>query len=335
MKHKSEFKDMWVFIQHDGTNVEPVSLELCCETRKLCDAAKEELVAVIVGKLPESEIEKVAECGVDKIIFVDGTGYDYLNCDAYANLFTVLCRKYEPTAVMVGGTIFGRDFAPRFACRLPTGCTSDATELVWDPKTTDIEFVEPAVGGKMMAVITVPVMRPQVGTIRPGTFKYAPTGKKQYSVVHETVDFPVEKIQEILDNCGIVPAVMQVEAHPYYPAEKVKPFCDEKGIKLQAWYPLGHGNADLINDPVFAQLAEKYGKSAVQVILRWHIQMGFALVPGSKSPAHIKENAKIFDFELTHEEMSLIAALNRHEPFYKVTPESLHRMATTKCNFEE
>ena len=200
MKHKSEYKDMWVFIQHDGTSVEPVSLELCCETRKLCDASGEDLVAVIVGKLPETELEKILECGVDKVIFVSGTGYEYLNCDAYANLFTVLCRKYEPTAVMVGGTIFGRDFAPRFACRLPTGCTSDATELVWDPKTTDIEFIEPAVGGKMMAVITVPVMRPQVGTIRPGTFKYAPTGKKEYSVIHETVDFPVEKIRtKILD----------------------------------------------------------------------------------------------------------------------------------------
>jgi len=200
MKHKSEYKDMWVFIQHDGTAVEPVSLELCCETRKLCDASGEDLVAVIVGKLPVTELEKVLECGVDKVIFVDGTGYEYLNCDAYANLFTVLCRKYEPTAVMVGGTIFGRDFAPRFACRLPTGCTSDATELVWDPKTTDIEVIEPAVGGKMMAVITVPVMRPQVGTIRPGTFKYAPTGKKEYSVIHETVDFPVEKIRtKILD----------------------------------------------------------------------------------------------------------------------------------------
>jgi diketogulonate reductase-like aldo/keto reductase len=148
-------------------------------------------------------------------------------------------------------------------------------------------------------------------------------------------NFPAEKIQDILDNCEIVPAVMQVEAHPYYPAEKVKAFCDEKGIALQAWYPLGHGNADLIGDPVFVKLAEKYGKSAVQVILRWHIQMGFALVPGSKSPVHIRENAEIFDFELTAEEMEQIAALNRHEPFYKVTPESLQRMATTKCNFEE
>ena len=107
----------------------------------------------------------------------------------------VLCRKYAPSAVMVGGTIFGRDFAPRFACRLPTGCTSDATELVYDPKTGDIEFVEPAVGGKMMAVITVPVMRPQVGTIRPGTFKYAPTGKRTCQVMEETVDFPVEQIR--------------------------------------------------------------------------------------------------------------------------------------------
>ena len=128
---------------------------------------------------------------------------------------------------------------------------------------------------------------------------------------------------------------MQVEAHPYYPAEKVKAFCDEKGIRLQAWYPLGHGNTDLVNDPVFVDLAEKYGKSTVQVILRWHLQMGFGFVPGSKSFAHIKENAEIFDFELTAAEMERIASLNKHEPFYKVTPESLQRLATTKCNFED
>ena len=195
MKNKTEFKDMWVFIQHDGETVEPVSLELMCETRKLCDAAGEKLAAVIVGELPERELEKVLDCGADKLVRVSGTGYDYPSVDAYANLFTVLCRKYEPSAVMVGGTIFGRDFAPRFACRLPTGCTSDATELVYDPKTGDIEFIEPAVGGRMMAVITVPVMRPQVGTIRPGTFKYAPAGKRECEVIEETVDFPVEDIR--------------------------------------------------------------------------------------------------------------------------------------------
>jgi len=148
-------------------------------------------------------------------------------------------------------------------------------------------------------------------------------------------NFPVEKIREVVEKCEITPALMQVECHPYYPAEAVKSFCDEKGIKLQAWYPLGHGNADLINDPVFISLAEKYGKSTVQVILRWHIQMGFGLVPGSKSQDHIKENAEIFDFSLTDEDMALIATLNKHEPFYKATPESLQRLATTKCNFEQ
>ena len=148
-------------------------------------------------------------------------------------------------------------------------------------------------------------------------------------------NFPVEKIREVVEKCEITPALMQVECHPYYPAEAVKSFCDETGIKLQAWYPLGHGNTDLISDPVFISLAEKYGKSTVQVILRWHIQMGFGLVPGSKSHDHIKENAEIFDFNLVDEEMALIATLNKHEPFYKVTPESLQRLATTKCDFEE
>jgi len=192
---KHDYKDMWVFIQHDGQEIHPVSLELCCETRKLCDAAKEDLVAVYCGELPQGELERVLDCGVDKLIHVSGTGYEYFNVDAYTNLFTLLCRKYLPTAVMVGGTVFGRDFAPRFACRLPTGCTSDATQLVYDEKSGDIEFIEPAVGGKMMAVITVPVMRPQVGTIRPGTFKYAPAGRKEYTVIEETVDFPVDKIR--------------------------------------------------------------------------------------------------------------------------------------------
>lgn len=198
--NKTDYKDMWVFIEKDGGNVLPVSLELLCQTRKLCDASGEKLVAVMVGDANESDMYKMRECGIDKLIRVDGTGYDFFNNDAYTNLFTVLCEKYRPTAVMVGGTINGRDFAPRFAARLGTGCTSDATELVWDEKTTDIEFIEPAVGGKMMAVITVPVLRPQVGTIRPGTFKYAPSGERECEIINEHIDFPVDQIRtEILD----------------------------------------------------------------------------------------------------------------------------------------
>lgn len=147
-------------------------------------------------------------------------------------------------------------------------------------------------------------------------------------------NFRVEQIQEILDQCEIPPMIMQVECHPYYPAEHVYDFCKEHHIQLQSWYPLGHGNSEMLQEPVFVELAKKYHKSTVQIVLRWHIQMGFGLVPGSKSMDHIKDNANIFDFELTDEEMEQIATVNKHEPFYHVTEESLHRMATTKCNFE-
>lgn len=148
-------------------------------------------------------------------------------------------------------------------------------------------------------------------------------------------NFPVEKLQEVLDHCEIPPMVMQVEGHPYYPAEALKPFCDAYRIQLQCWYPLGHGSSQLLQDPVITDIAQAHGKSAAQVVLRWHIQMGFCPVPGSKSPAHIQENGEIFDFALTPEEMERIAGVNRHTPFYKVTPESLQRLAATKCNFEE
>ena len=157
---KSDYKNMWAYIEHDGKTAAPVGLELCCELRKLCDTTGDKLYAVIIGDLPHEECDKVRECGVDGIIYVSGTGYDYFNTDAYANAFTVLSRKYNPSAIFVGGTINGRDFAPRFAVQLETGCTSDAMQLEYDPETGDIQFIEPAVGGKIMAVITVPVLRP-------------------------------------------------------------------------------------------------------------------------------------------------------------------------------
>lgn len=148
-------------------------------------------------------------------------------------------------------------------------------------------------------------------------------------------NFPVDKIEDVLKNCEIPPMVMQVEGHPYYPAEAAKAFCDAHQIVLQCWFPLGHGSQELLCDPVVVQLAEKYSKTPAQIVLRWHIQMGFCPVPGSKSKDHIRENGEIFDFVLTDDDMAAMAGINRHTPFYKVTPESLNKMAVTKCNFEE
>ncbi|MCD7950472.1 MAG: aldo/keto reductase [Erysipelotrichaceae bacterium] len=142
-------------------------------------------------------------------------------------------------------------------------------------------------------------------------------------------NFKIEQIQEILDICEIKPVIMQVECHPYYPAEHVKDFCDQNGIILQSWYPLGHGNKDLLNEDIINALAQKYHKSASQIILKWHTQMGFSAVPGSKSENHILENIDVFDFTLTDDEMKQIDTLNRHQPLYKVSEKSQHMLVTT------
>lgn len=142
-------------------------------------------------------------------------------------------------------------------------------------------------------------------------------------------NFSVEQIQKILDICEIKPVIMQVECHPYYPAEKVRDFCKHYGITLQSWYPLGHGSKDLLNEELFKSLASKYNKTTSQIILKWHTQMGFSAVPGSTSKNHILENIDLFDFMLTDEEMSRIKKLNKHQPFYQVTKESQHILSTT------
>ncbi len=142
-------------------------------------------------------------------------------------------------------------------------------------------------------------------------------------------NFKIEQIQEILDICEIKPVIMQVECHPYYPAEHVRYFCKENGIVLQSWYPLGHGNKDLLNEKIICALANKYHKSASQIILKWHTQMGFSAVPGSKNENHILENIDLFDFTLTDDEMKQIAKLNKHQPLYIATEKSQHILATT------
>lgn len=191
---KTDYKDMLVYIEHDGTKAADVGLELCCEIRKLCDVSGDKLMAVIIGKLPESEIKKVKQCGVDGIIAVNADKEMEYNTEVYTDIFTKLTEKYAPSAVFVGGTTNGRDFAPRYAVRVNTGCTSDAVELEIDKETGDIRFIEPAVGGKIMAVITIPKLRPQIGTVRPGTFKYAPTGSKKAKLINETIETPAESI---------------------------------------------------------------------------------------------------------------------------------------------
>ncbi len=147
-------------------------------------------------------------------------------------------------------------------------------------------------------------------------------------------NFEQDKIAEVIEASEIKPQLVTVECHPYHAQADLRAFLAPYGTVIEAWYPLGHGDKGLQEEPVFRKLAQKYGKSAAQVILRWHVQMGTFIIPGSKNPVHIADNANIFDFELTDEEMAEIAKLDGTKTYYTATPEALASYLAMKPGFD-
>ncbi len=125
----------------------------------------------------------------------------------------------------------------------------------------------------------------------------------------------VEELEEFLPQVGITPALVQNEIHPYYQENDVIPYIQSLGIVVQGWYPLGgRGHtAELLGDEVISDIAKAHGVSSAQVILRWNLQKGVVVIPGSSNPDHIKENTQLYHFALTDEEMAQINALDRNE----------------------
>ena len=148
-------------------------------------------------------------------------------------------------------------------------------------------------------------------------------------------NFEGKYIEELETKWETAPQFIQVEAHPYFTQKELHVTLDKYGIKLMSWYPLGHGDKSLIQEAVFAELGKKYGKTPAQVILRWHVQMGFVVIPGSKNVDHIKDNLNIMDFELTADEMAEIAKLDKDERYYHRTEEQLVQFAAWKPDFEK
>ncbi len=125
----------------------------------------------------------------------------------------------------------------------------------------------------------------------------------------------IEELEEFLPQVNITPALVQNEIHPYYQEQEVVPYIQSLGIVTQGWYPFGgRGHTmELLGDPVISAIAANHGVTSAQVILRWNLQRGVVVIPGSSNPDHIRENLDLFGFELTDAEMALIAALNRNE----------------------
>ena len=148
-------------------------------------------------------------------------------------------------------------------------------------------------------------------------------------------NFEGEYLEELETKWEIAPQFIQVEAHPYFTQRELRNTLEKYDIKLMSWYPLGHGDKSLINEQLFVDLGKKYSKSSAQIILRWHTQMGFVVIPGSKNVDHIRDNLNILDFKLTDEEMEEIAKLDKGERYYHRTDEQLKGFAAWQPEYEK
>ncbi len=124
-------------------------------------------------------------------------------------------------------------------------------------------------------------------------------------------NFQVPHLERLAAETDLVPAVNQIEVHPYFTNEAVRAYGQAHGILTEAWSPIAQGG--VLKDPTITEIAERLGKTTAQVTLRWHVQRGDIIFPKSSTPSRMKENFEIFDFELSSDEMTQISALDKSE----------------------
>lgn len=153
----------------------------------------------------------------------------------------------------------------------------------------------------------------------PGRDKYKETWRAFGKLYHEgyiraigVSNFQIRHLESLKETSGIIPAVNQVEFHPLLTQKELLAYCKREGIQLEAWSPIMKGNLDL---PLLQELAAKYGKTPAQIVLRWDLEHGVVTIPKSARRERIAENADIFDFELSEEDIRAIDALNRDHRF--------------------
>lgn len=133
-------------------------------------------------------------------------------------------------------------------------------------------------------------------------------------------NFSIENTKKLLAVARIPPVVNQVESHPFAQQKELRAFLEPYGIRMEVWYPIGHGDQRLLHHPVLETIARKHHKTTVQIILRWHIQTGYIVFPKSTNPAHIRDNMDIFDFALSPEDMRQIDGLDQNKEYFRYPP---------------
>ena len=145
------------------------------------------------------------------------------------------------------------------------------------------------------------------------------------------------QIADVLKEFDIKPQVIQVECHPFYPQDELRKITGKEDIRIMSWYPLGGKGmtGELLNNPIVISIAEKHHKSPAQVVLKWHTQMGFIVIPGSKNVDHIKDNIDIYDFELDDVDMNEMAKLNIGKRRYEADDDRVEQYASWQPTYEK
>ncbi len=150
-------------------------------------------------------------------------------------------------------------------------------------------------------------------------------------------NFEGEYIKDLLNEFDVIPQIIQVECHPFYPQEELRKITDKYDIKIMSWYPLGGKGMtnELLNNEIILNIAKKHHKTPAQVVLKWHTQMNFIVIPGSKNVDHIKDNIDLFDFELDNDDLANIVKLNNGSRRYIRTDEALNNFKNWQPTYEK
>jgi len=208
-----EYKNIWVWIEtFDGT-ARSVGLELLTPGRKMADASKQALVAVIITDKAGPAVKSAVANGADKVIVLEDKIFEEYNTEIFTGAMTELISMYKPDTILFGATTNGRDIAPRIACRVKTGLTADCTELDINTETGNVQWTRPAFGGNLMAVIECPNTRPQMGTVRPGVFKKGYCDETRIAdVIYENITIPAQPQVKLLERfAGAAEMIVNLE----------------------------------------------------------------------------------------------------------------------------
>lgn len=205
-------KNLWVYIETEDGAAKSVGYELLTPGRALADKLGVQLVAVVIGEKVESVAKNAIAYGADAAILVEGAEYKVYNSDTATYAVHTLIEKYQPDVVLIGATKNGRDLGPRVACKLSTGLTADCTGLDIDEETKNLLSTRPAFGGNLMATIVCPDNRPQMSTVRPGTFKKSvPDESRIGEIIREEIHIDpanirielLERVKEVTEQINL------------------------------------------------------------------------------------------------------------------------------------